>query len=367
MAPGHYLAPEVIKESDRRQVERTKRRSYTSAIDIWSLGVVIFECAYDLPYWKSTGTLSWCEAIVKKLNSDLRKSPECLKRLLSATMVIIDPDLRCGTQDCYAQALRLTHHTDDRSQTPTLASYAQNYQRIQKHLVKEDNEDQQTMYQNTTPLASEFNGPSPSVDKTPGASTEIRRYFRSTYPPPDSQVSASTTTRKRATWVSKTSSSSGGHQVKSRQRTAPSSNRSHEKEYDSERGYYHENWLRDPLWVGSSVAALGQEVSEGRDQGTLVEPLDEQESSTVSGILRQGPLEEPKQAEPSQWNPPSDKSKGQGPGYEYPSASGDTKATAPNNTYPARRRDESGPTAEGAWHDSEAYLAATLLQGMRQG
>ena len=361
-----YLAPELIRESDRRQVDRTKR-SYTSAVDIWSLGVVIFECAYDLPRWKSTGTLSWCEGIVKKLNSDLKKRPDCLKRLLSTTMVIIDPDLRCEAQDCYDQALRLAHPTDDRSQTPTLASYAQNYQQIQKHLVNEDNDDQQTIYQNTTPLGSDFNGPSPPVDNNSVASTEIRRYVRTSCPPPDSHVSASTTTRKRATWVSKSPSSSGGHQVKSRRRRAHSSNRSYQKEYDSDGGYYHKNWLRDPLWVGSSVAALGQEVSGRYDQRTVVESLDEQES-TVSGIWLQDSLEEPKLAEPSQWNPPSNILSGQEHGYDYGSAFGDAKAIAPN-TYladPARRRDESGLTAEGAWHDSEAYLAAALLQGMRQ-
>lgn len=96
-----YLAPKLFKEVDRRQADRTTKRSYTPAVDIWSLGVVVFECAYDLPSCKSIGSLLWCEEIVKRLNKDLKQRPDDLKQLLSTTMVIIDPALRCSAHDCY--------------------------------------------------------------------------------------------------------------------------------------------------------------------------------------------------------------------------------------------------------------------------
>lgn len=48
-----YLAPEIYNEIDRRKAH--KKRSYTLAVDIWSLGVTVFECVYDLPFQNTTG------------------------------------------------------------------------------------------------------------------------------------------------------------------------------------------------------------------------------------------------------------------------------------------------------------------------
>lgn len=53
-----YLAPEVWRG-----------RKYTSVVDIWSLGVVAFECAYGLPDHDDgyRGT-DWCELLVDQVN-----------------------------------------------------------------------------------------------------------------------------------------------------------------------------------------------------------------------------------------------------------------------------------------------------------
>ena len=64
-----YVAPEVY-EIERR-AQRTGIRSYTPAVDIWSLGVVVFEYAdnggHNLPSHTDTnGGISWCQAIVEK-------------------------------------------------------------------------------------------------------------------------------------------------------------------------------------------------------------------------------------------------------------------------------------------------------------
>ncbi len=369
-----YLAPELIKESDRRQANRIKKRSYTSAVDIWSLGVVVFECAHDLPRPKSVGTWLWCEEIVKKLNKDLQKKPDGLKQLLSTTMVIIDPDLRCSAQDCYDRAWRLAAATDDRSQTPTLSSYAP---KLQNHAANKDDDDQKTVIYQRASLINDSNKPSSSLDDYSTASTEIKRYVRSSYPPPDSHVPTPATTRKRATRVSKSSSSSGGHQVKSRRKTAPSSSRGYQKESKSDAGYYHENWLRDPLCVGSSVAALGQEMPDwsssaaqtpGRyDRRTELKPLDEQKNESSGPVLQEW-LEEPNGAEPLQWNLPMTVPSCKEYGYDYRSAFRDGTASVPGTylTDPAQVLGEGRQILDGAWNDSEACMAANLLQAMRQ-
>lgn len=368
-----YLAPELFKEVDMQQADRTKKRSYTSAVDIWSLGVVVFECAYDLPRCKSVGTLLWCEEIVKKLNKDLMKRPDDLKQLLSTTMVIIDPDLRCSAQDCYDRAWRLANPTDDRSPTPTLAY---NSPKLQNHAADNDDEDQQTVIYQSASLVGDSNTPSSVLDDCSIPSTDIQRYVKSSWPPPDSHVSTSATTRKRATWVSKSSSSSGGRQVKSRRKTAPSSSRGHQKESRLDAGYYHENWLRDPLHVGSSVAALGQEISDWSSSATrtprkysqrsVLETMGEQENEIFGAVL-QDCLEEPIRAESLQLNLPLTASSPQEHGYDCGSNSNEI-ASAPDTFLadPAQGTGERGRIVEGASYDSEARLAATLLQAMRQ-
>ncbi|KLU91814.1 CAMK protein kinase [Magnaporthiopsis poae ATCC 64411] len=78
----HYAAPELW--SDPRP------SSYTPVVDIWSLGVTVFGCVYDLPSGHAGGT-SWCESIVEKLKRELNRDPDDgLKQFLRDNMVVMD-------------------------------------------------------------------------------------------------------------------------------------------------------------------------------------------------------------------------------------------------------------------------------------
>ncbi|KAK4243398.1 kinase-like domain-containing protein [Corynascus novoguineensis] len=219
-----YLAPEVYIEYDRRKAQYDKR-SYTPAVDIWSLGVTVLECAYDLPSCSARG-FHWCTEIVTKLARDLERDPDDLKQFLWDAMVIMKPELRETARYCYNEVLLLADRARDRLVTPTPAS--------------RDPEDQETiLLQDTCRVTG--TSESPSLDDD---STEIWRYIRSNGPPPQSIVPPST--RKRT----KDSSSSSSRYAK---RQAVRSQPPLSEVWDA----------LHPLGGGSSLAAFfGQEVSD---------------------------------------------------------------------------------------------------------
>ncbi|KAF8857852.1 kinase-like protein [Acephala macrosclerotiorum] len=104
-----YLAPEVYK-----------KRSYTPAVDIWSLGVVAFRCAYSLPDNRGYEGRDWCKMLVDQVN-DWEDGD--LIGLLSSAMIVMDPKLRLSAQDCYREASQLITASHERCLTPTPTSY----------------------------------------------------------------------------------------------------------------------------------------------------------------------------------------------------------------------------------------------------
>jgi len=188
-----YLAPEVHN-----------RKRYTSAVDIWSLGVVIVKLAYGLPNHRGYAGERWCKRIVENAND--WDSEDMIDFLLTA-MLVIELKFRDSAKTCLDRALELSVPSPGRSLTPTPASYAEGY----KALVSSDGR----------PAAAPNWQSSQPEDSIP--SSVIRRYVRSNAPPPDSYASEAS-----------------------------------EPVLD----LFGNGWLQDPNCVGSSVAAMGENSSD---------------------------------------------------------------------------------------------------------
>jgi serine/threonine-protein kinase Chk2 len=110
-----YCPPEIWASRSRRR--------YTKAVDIWSLGVVILRFAYALPYPGSGIGTEWCNKVVEEAHS---WDSEALVDVLQL-MIVIDAEARCSAADCCREASQLLVCSEDRSATPTPASYAAGY------------------------------------------------------------------------------------------------------------------------------------------------------------------------------------------------------------------------------------------------
>jgi serine/threonine protein kinase len=111
-----YLTPEVIHHSERID---SGPAAYTQAVDIWSLGVVVFQYAYGLPSpgrgWGRRWCLSICEALKDCSRDDFVD--------LLSVMVVSDTTLRASGHDCLEKALEIAVSLANDS--PTRASASQ--------------------------------------------------------------------------------------------------------------------------------------------------------------------------------------------------------------------------------------------------
>lgn len=110
-----YLAPEI---------QFKNKENYTDVVDIWSLGVVILQYAYGLPYpghhdVEKCTVFEWCQKVVKKVSE---WEPGELTTLLQR-MLVINPRVRPAAAHII-QASDLLATEDDRASTPTPISYA---------------------------------------------------------------------------------------------------------------------------------------------------------------------------------------------------------------------------------------------------
>ena len=96
-------------------------------MDIWSLGVVAFECTYSLPHHKDRRGIDWCEEIVNEVND---WDDEGIVSILSNAMIIIDPGSRYSASACYDQVSRCFTASQERSLTPTPVTYGEGYKAV---------------------------------------------------------------------------------------------------------------------------------------------------------------------------------------------------------------------------------------------
>ncbi|KZL63700.1 camk protein kinase [Colletotrichum incanum] len=119
-----YLAPEICSEL-LRYIDHKERLIYTTAVDIWSLGVVACELLCGLPQYHDryrNNGVDWCRSIVTWLQIDSQKSRSDLGQFLLHTMVVISPNSRLPASGCYDLATKLPSAKDRYSNTSTPAS-----------------------------------------------------------------------------------------------------------------------------------------------------------------------------------------------------------------------------------------------------
>jgi serine/threonine protein kinase len=117
-----YAAPEISKYVDL-PVSKSEK-TYTNAVDIWSLGVVISKHYYNLPYpGKGQGT-AWCRKIIEELEE---YASEDMVALLRTGMVVWKPERRLSAEACLNRVEEFYSPPQSHSLTPTPASSARGY------------------------------------------------------------------------------------------------------------------------------------------------------------------------------------------------------------------------------------------------
>ncbi|KJZ69846.1 hypothetical protein HIM_10774 [Hirsutella minnesotensis 3608] len=188
-----YLAPEVYLEWQSICSNTKTRKKYTPAVDVWSLGVVVYELKCSLPRYKNSymdrGTV-WCDKIVKVFHEDSDKWPDALGQFLLNNMVVLSPESRSSARDCYTSAALLPSAAEGGCRTPRPDPYAgENEQATVRYSpTGYDIDNQDTTVQ--LPMAN-------AVDYT--ATSYEGPFVRSEAPPPDTLPSMSKKTQKRRT------------------------------------------------------------------------------------------------------------------------------------------------------------------------
>ena len=98
-----YNAPEILRDGNRGT-----RKGYDSSIDIWALGVTMFEMSFGLPDRKNLTNVrpdghsqSWSMLIISKINKTRRNCDKLID--LIAQMVVHQPSGRLTADQCLRQ------------------------------------------------------------------------------------------------------------------------------------------------------------------------------------------------------------------------------------------------------------------------
>ncbi|KAI1492888.1 kinase-like domain-containing protein [Biscogniauxia mediterranea] len=90
-------------------MEEKDRKTYTSKIDIWSLGAMVYDIIYGI--WFETDSQTHCQLMAEDMRYQYKKEPCGLNRLL-CLMLVKDPTRRIATRQCYSLALGLRLEND---------------------------------------------------------------------------------------------------------------------------------------------------------------------------------------------------------------------------------------------------------------
>lgn len=196
-----YTAPEVHKKV-----------SYDTAVDIWSLGLVVFQYAHGLPGCRISefDGVKWTREIIQALEAAVITLYCPLLVFLSKAMLVEDPESRYSAHRCWKQTWQLDI-SQFRCSTPTPASYTEEEEQttIRFHAGNDDDDGdvQRTVLFQGAGMATDPNWRSSSIY---GGLTDLisgGRNDRSGAPPPESFVSTPAGRRKRTSQVSKPSPS----------------------------------------------------------------------------------------------------------------------------------------------------------------
>ncbi|KAI3532307.1 hypothetical protein CABS02_13892 [Colletotrichum abscissum] len=226
-----YLAPEVYAQMG----QSSSRGSYTSAVDIWSLGVVACKLLCGFPQYKDhyrDDGVEWCTRIVTRLRNTCERTPSDLRRFLSHTMVILAPDLRFSASECDDMMTEMIGNDKNGHQTPTQGSYLE--------------EDAMTTPEYTMP--TDGTESPPTVICQPRSQTNVATspypFVRSEAPPPESFSSEYGTVPDMSAETVVSTPRAAMHHI--------------DGQREHELTYFMEEYATNPcnsLYVGSSLAA----------------------------------------------------------------------------------------------------------------
>ncbi|KAI9776477.1 MAG: hypothetical protein M1816_005254 [Peltula sp. TS41687] len=139
-----FMAPELYAEVQVKPWGARSEEVYTTAVDIWSLDVVIVELLCQLPGWKSeyqSQGVIWCEKILEKVREHFKGTRDGLALFLLGTMLPIDPRSRASAQESHNRARNLSNSTRNNLETRTSDSLEGNDSQ-QSTTVRLDMEDE---------------------------------------------------------------------------------------------------------------------------------------------------------------------------------------------------------------------------------
>ncbi|KND91709.1 Serine/threonine-protein kinase par-1 [Tolypocladium ophioglossoides CBS 100239] len=264
-----YLAPEVYLEWQTIQSNAKTRKKYTPAVDVWSLGVVVYELICGLPRYKSSyrdrGTV-WCDKLVEAFLKHLERRPDALGQFLLNNMVVISPESRSSARDCYELAALLPSAAEGGCSTPRPAQRAlEDEQTTFRNGPTRYDVDDDVDYQGTTvhlPMAYAGGYTAKSSEG---------EFVRSEAPPPDTLPSISRKTLKRtATFEAPSLPSSSSPRRTTKRREDRTRRRGSVSAQHPELAQFLEDYSSDPfdpLYVGSSLASWAGEKESGSCTG----------------------------------------------------------------------------------------------------